>query len=239
MKHVLITGGASGLGKQICHHLKAQGYALHVWDKLPLQNVPEDLSGILSSYTTLDLSDPVLVYKAIHNFESGHDVIPDVLILNAAPRVFKQFTEFSLDELISLSNASFICQLAMLKHFLPVMTQKGGKVITISSKSAIQGFQGGAIYSTYKAAWLVFNEALSRELRQQGNRVTITTLCPDSFSDLQGNWLKKSDRIIGGILKKIDRAIQGNSSAIRFVITFKTKVILTIQYMKKIAAIYS
>ena len=75
----------------------------------------------------------------------------------------------------------------------PMLINRGGRIINISSIIATTGFSGLAVYAATKAALAGFTRSLSREVGKAG--ITVNTVAPgymetDMTSALQGDKLQ-------------------------------------------------
>jgi short-subunit dehydrogenase len=113
-----------------------------------------------------------------------------------------------------------------------------GRIIIISSRSAIQGYSTGSLYCSLKAAWVTLLESVERELKNCQKKITITTICPDSFSDQAGKKSQQYEHITEAIKKIVFKAISGKGSGIYFPAAFQTKIILSLQLFRKILKLW-
>jgi 3-oxoacyl-[acyl-carrier protein] reductase len=66
--------------------------------------------------------------------------------------------------------STFMCTHA----FLPQMLERGsGSIITVSSQAGLHGYAGEAIYCATKFAQIGFSEALDKEVREKGIKVSV------------------------------------------------------------------
>lgn len=238
-KTALITGGAGGLGKELALMLMDKGISVIVLDKIPQENLDEDLKSRLKKYIALDLSDLEAVKNSVKGYFMKEAIHVDILIINAFPRVFNNFRDYKDLEIIRFVNIAYTSQLIFANHFLNKMTETGfGRIIIISSKSAIQGYSSGSLYCSLKAAWITFHESVERELSTFSKDLTITTICPDSFSDQQGNRYNQHYYIVGAVKKIVLRAISRNVSGIYYPATLRTKLILSLQLFRKLLKLW-
>lgn len=238
-KTALITGGAGGLGKELAMMLMDKGISVVVLDKIPQENLDDDYKSRLKKYIALDLSDLDAVKNSVKGYFIKEAVSVDILIINAFPRVFNNFSDYKDLEIIRFVNTAYTSQLIFANHFLNKMIETGfGRIIIISSKSGIQGYSSGSLYCSLKAAWITFHESVERELSTFSKDLTITTICPDSFSDQQGNRSRQHDYIVGAVKKIVLKAIFHNSSGIYYPATLWTKLILSLQLLRKLLKLW-
>jgi 3-oxoacyl-[acyl-carrier protein] reductase len=228
MKKVLITGVSRGLGREMCLILANLGYQVHGISRTDQTLLDKELTNALHTYHQTDLAKRDEVDRFIEKTPTDYDL----LILNAAGRTFKFFTEFSDDEITSFINGSFTHQLLILKHVLKDMAaRKKGHIIIISSKSGIKGYSSGSIYCAVKGAWITVHESISRELR--GTGINVLTIIPDSFADQQGNRLPYYSKNIEKIKHILCHLEKFGKSKLIYSLTFKTRLAICFSYCKK------
>jgi len=232
MKTVLITGGSSGLGLEISLSYLSRGYKVYILDLRPpdvgyIERYPNHIE-----YFLVDLSN----YNNVISFISkNQDIISKVdhLILNAAPRVFKELVDFELLDIINLINASFSSSAILLQQILIRMIERNqGSIVVISSKSGLKGYSTGSIYCSMKSAWITLHESLIRELKR-ANGVSINTICPDSFSKIDGVKLSGYENTLKKIIKIIEGIEENNNSKLHFPVSTKTRMVLIFNYLQK------
>ncbi len=238
-KTALITGGFSGLGKELALTLINYGVAVVVIDKVPKEKLDNEYVARLKKYIELDLSDLDATKSSIEQYFMTEQLVIDIFIINAFPRIFNDFIKFNDLEIIQFVNTAFSSHLVFANYFLKKMLAVNyGRIIIISSKSAIQGYSSGSLYCSLKAAWIIFHECLQKELNNSNKNVTITTICPDSFSDLENNKNSQYEYILCAIKKRVIKAISHKSSKLLFITTFKTKIILSLQILEKLIKLW-
>lgn len=235
LSRAIVTGGASGLGKEIVFKLLNLGFQVIVLDLNPISFDFNENYGNKLTYFKVDLSNTEEIMTFILNNKSLFTQI-NTIVLNAAPRVFKPFSDFNNEELIGLTNASFTSSIILLNSVIKNMISNNyGRIIVISSKSGLKGYSTGSIYCSLKSAWITFHESLSRELTNIN--VTINTICPDSFSRTDGSQLRGSKIIKNNILNIVANAIISGKSKIFFPVLIKTRIGLVVNIFQKILKI--
>ena len=238
-KTALITGGATGLGKEIAFLLMDQEIDVIVMDRIPVDRLEQEYLARIKKYITIDLTDTELLQGTIAKEFSKESVPIDILIINAFPRIFSRFQDLTDRKIADFVNAAYTNQLILTHFFLTGMIENDfGRIITISSKSAVNGYSKGSLYCSLKAAWNVFHESLEIELSSLKKNITITTICPDSFSDPLGQRLKTYDSITGAVKKIILKSLGRSSSKIYYPITLLSRVTLTAQLFSKLSKLW-
>lgn len=236
---VLITGGASGLGKDIAEFLLDQ-HKVYIFDILPGEAVDKDYLNRLSGYYQVDLSNITSLTEVFNTFLSEVDSQIDILINNACPRKFDYFQKFKVEEIVNMIDAGLSASLLLTNLCLQIMDKKGfGRIINISSASALEGYSKGSIYCSIKMALIVFHESISKELSQLGKNITITTICPDSFQALNGENLDKNSIITREIRGVVAQSIKYRKSKLYYAISPGTRMRLSLQLLKKIKTVWT
>lgn len=180
-KTVIVTGGASGIGKAVAQEFLNNGANVVVCDMSP--KAPEfdvkDNSGEML-YQNIDVTNFESVKKMIANTKEKFGAI-DILVNNAGiniPRLLVDPKEangkYELDENIfdKIVNVNvkgvFFCAQAAAREML----KKGsGVIINMSSESGLEGSEGQSIYAATKNAVNSFTRSWAKELGKLGVRV--------------------------------------------------------------------
>lgn len=122
--------------------------------------------------------------------EFGH---VDILVNNAGigfPGPIHQLTAEQWDEIFAVNlRGAFLCT----RHVLPdMLARRSGHIVNIASVDGKRGIPNWAAYSASKFGMLGFGEALAREVRPHGIRVT--NLSPGIVDTYFGSGQKEPDR---------------------------------------------
>lgn len=178
-KHVLITGGARGIGLEIALHFSREGAGLTIFDnhKENLNSTLERLTkeGAKVSGDQVDVSDRKKVFEAVEKAEQKAAV--DILVNNAGIAMETPFLELEEDEWkkvleINLTGMFHVSQ-AVCRH----MAKRGkGVVINMGSKNGLDGEAGYAHYNSSKGGVIMLTKTMALELATAGIRVN--AVCP-------------------------------------------------------------
>jgi len=232
-KTALITGGAQGLGKEIAANLFEQGYLTIIFDIQRFENIPDVYREAITDYFEIDLAHfgaaNVLVDKVLKKYRKI-----DVLINNAATRMFKNFSEFDESEIERYINVNFRTPILLIKKVYPFMKKNGyGRIINISSVSAFSGYSLGSMYCSTKCALATFTESFAREVSTK-NDVTINAICPDSFRTIAGEDLNGYDHIIRSINHEINNILTSSRNGeVLLILRKKTRLVKLVGEFKK------
>jgi NAD(P)-dependent dehydrogenase (short-subunit alcohol dehydrogenase family) len=178
---VLISAGASGIGRCIAETFLAAGHRVHVCD-VEARHIDEFLAANpLASATRADVSDPAAVERVLDELLARHQGL-DVLVNNAGiagptalvDQMPLEGWQRCLD--VNLSGAFYLTRLAV-----PWLRQAGGgSIINISSNAGTHGFEGRSPYTASKWALIGLTKSWAMELGR--DRIRVNALCPGSVS---------------------------------------------------------
>jgi len=181
--HVLITGGASGIGRLMALGAVARG-ASHVviWDMnlAAAKEVVSEIKALGAKATAhkVDVSHRADVFTAAEKtLETiGH---LDVLVNNAGIVSGKNFLELSEADITKTYGVNTLALYWSIQAFLPhMLARDSGRLVTIASAAGLSGSATLTDYSGSKYAAVGFMESLRAELRDRGSSVSALTVCP-------------------------------------------------------------
>ena len=162
---VVVTGGAGGIGSEICRGLARDGHKLVVadFDREGAERLAREI-GKEALAVQVDVGDKESVGKMIHEALARFGQID--LLLNGAgimPRTpVKDISEEEWDRVLRINlKGVFLCSQAVARH---MMEKKQGRIISITSGRGIAGAPGAAHYAASKAGVIAFTKSLAVEL---------------------------------------------------------------------------
>jgi NAD(P)-dependent dehydrogenase (short-subunit alcohol dehydrogenase family) len=174
---VLVTGAATGLGKEMALHLAERGFRVYGTTRDLRQ--AEDLKkearsrGAELGVLALDVTDDESIAKAVSTIVSECGGIYGV-INNAGIGLRGYFEDLGADEIRQLFAANVFGLMAVTKAVLPHMRAAGrGRVLLISSVGGRIGSCGVTAYCSTKFATEGFGESLYQELAPLGIQVVL------------------------------------------------------------------
>lgn len=182
-KTVLITGGASGIGKIMGEKCLQRGAArLIIWDinESLLQKVTTELhrKGYDVHAYVVDVSDA-------NDIKTTADEIiaelgtPDIVFNNAGIVVGKQFQDHRTADIERTIRINVLGVMHVAHAFLPAMlTAKDGHIINIASATGLMPNPNMSVYVASKYAVLGWSESLRIEQDQHQTGIHVTTICP-------------------------------------------------------------
>lgn len=181
-KTALITGGAGGIGFELCKLMAADGYDLVIVDmnELGMNRAANELTstfGVKVQTIAKDLSKSEAPKEIVDELkERGLDI--DLLVNNAGFGLSGRFVDISLEKQIDMLQVNINAVVALTRLLLPNMLLKRNDT-AILNLASIAAFSPGPYMSAYfasKAFVLSWTEGLQQEL--EGSNVTVTALCP-------------------------------------------------------------
>jgi all-trans-retinol dehydrogenase (NAD+) len=173
---VLITGAASGIGREMARLAAARGARVIAWDldATGLTSLAEELGRITDVRTdVVDVTDRDAIYSTAASVEETWGGV-DVLVLNAGIVDKATILEADDETLSRVMDVNVNALFWGAKAFVPGMVQRGrGHVVTIASITSIVPTPGMASYTVSKHAAFGFGETLRTELRGTGVRSTV------------------------------------------------------------------
>jgi len=158
-KVALVTGGAAGIGAEICRLFGEEGG--HVFN--------------LDRQTGVDVRSPAQIQKVVDEAIGRHGRI-DILINNAGiyPRQdFVSMTEEQWDEMQDINlKGVFHCTKAVVPRMI---AQGSGKIVNISSVTFLRGAPRLVHYVAAKGGVIGFTRSLARELGEHNVHVNCIT----------------------------------------------------------------
>ena len=176
-KLALVTGGSRGIGRAIAAALVERGVRVVLTGRSEARarETAEEL-GSGAQGLAMDVSDREAVARVIKSVLEEHARI-DILVNNAGitrDNLLMRMKPEEWDAVIATNvNALYYCSQAVLR---PMIRQRSGRVINMSSVVGLTGNAGQVNYAASKAAILGFTKALAREVASRN--VTVNAIAP-------------------------------------------------------------
>ena len=223
-KRALITGGTSGIGKEIAKLFVSEGADVAIFGTSQERGeaaLQEFKAAMPSPEQRLKLElvnvgDMKAVETAIQQLNEAWGGI-DILVNCAGitrDNLLLRMSEEDWDEVmrINLKSVFNTCKAAIR----PMMRAKGGKIINVSSVVGITGNPGQANYAAAKAGMIGFTKALAQEVASRG--IFVNCIAPGFVRTPMTDGLKDEQK--ESFLKKVPLARAGEPQDIAGVALF-------------------
>lgn len=176
----IITGGASGIGRAATHVFAREGAKLVIADI-------DEAGGMAAAKDIVDAGGDAIFVRCDVAEEADVEALVaaavrqygrlDCALNNAGagenPKPLAEQSADAWDRMYRINQRSiFFC----MKHETPMMLERGGAIVNISSNSALVGLGGLTPYSSSKGGVIAASQSAAVEFAPQGIR--INTICP-------------------------------------------------------------
>ncbi len=180
-KLVLITGGASGIGKIMSRLMLERKAKVIIWD-INQQGIDDTISefsnlGTIGGYK-VDVSDIDQVQQTAKKLKEEYGIV-DVVINNAGIIVGKYFHEHSNLDINKTMQINSIAPMFIAKVFLKDMIkQNSGHICNIASSAGIVSNPKMSVYAASKWSVVGWSDSLRIEMKQLEKNINVTTVMP-------------------------------------------------------------
>ena len=178
----IVTGAASGIGKELVAELSRLGYFVHATDvdENALQRTAEQLHWRepAVSIRRHDVRDAE-AWKAIVQEAASHEGGVDLLVNVAGvirPEFVHELTANNVALQLDVNTKGMI--LGTQAAAAIMISQKRGHIVNIGSMAALAPVPGISVYTASKFAIRGFSLAVAQELRHHG--IYVSVVCPDA-----------------------------------------------------------
>ena len=177
----IVTGGAQGIGYAIVEMLASRGASILIADLMidkaeaTAKEIARKTGQKISARSvnvTENASAKAMVDAAVEQFGKV-----DILVNNAGitrDNLIMRISEEDWDAVLDINlKGAFNCSQAVVR---PMMKQRYGRIVNISSVSGVVGQAGQTNYSSSKAGLLGFTKALAKEVGSRN--ITVNAIAP-------------------------------------------------------------
>ena len=180
-KVALVTGSGRGIGKAIALKLAEAGATLVIndaGDSAPAEQTVAEIKNLNRQAIVVmaDVSSSAYVTKMVETAIATYGKV-DILVNNAGitrDQLTMRMTDEEWDKVLAIDLKSvFLCTRAVLR---PMLKQRSGRIISMSSVAGIIGNAGQANYAAAKAGIIGFTKTIAKEVASRG--ITVNAVAP-------------------------------------------------------------
>jgi 3-oxoacyl-[acyl-carrier protein] reductase len=176
----LVTGASRGIGRAIARCLAREGAFVFVGarDEAKLAEVVREVTdeGGKAAALALDVADRASVDAALARVLEAQGRV-DHLVNNAGitrDNLLLRMKREDWDQVIATNlTGTYLCTQAVLK---PMLKQRGGRIVNVTSVVGLTGNAGQANYAASKAGIIGFTKAVAREVASRS--ITVNAVAP-------------------------------------------------------------
>ena len=191
-KIVLITGASRGIGLEAAKYFSKEGYKV-IGSSRGDFNLGELIGDDSAISVQLDLMSKESI-KNLFAYLKSKDLLPSVLVNNAGitkDQLFLRMKDEDWDDVIETNlNGLFRVTKVFIK---PMVKNKFGRVINISSVAGLMGNSGQVNYSSSKSAMVGFSRSLAKELGSRN--ITSNVVAPGFIETDMTTFLKDDEKV--------------------------------------------
>jgi 2-hydroxycyclohexanecarboxyl-CoA dehydrogenase len=176
-RSVVVTGGASGIGRATARLLAREGALVIVGDIDEAGGASLAAEGLRIEFLPLDLANPESVdaFATAANKKAGGRL--DGLVNGAGWDRIMPFMENPPEMWDKLIAINLMGAIRLSRAVLPPMIEAGkGKIVNIASDAGRVGSMGETVYSAAKGGLIAFTKSLAREMAR--HRINVNCVCP-------------------------------------------------------------
>ena len=180
-KRALVTGASRGIGRAIALRLAAEGAGVAV-----NYHSGENEAASVVSEITASGGRAIAFQASVASAEEANRLVDatvealggiDILVNNAGitrDNLLMRLSEDDWDAVLDTNlKGAFLCTKAAIR---PMLRQRSGRIVNMSSIVAITGNPGQANYTAAKAGLIGFTKTIAREVASRG--ITVNALAP-------------------------------------------------------------
>jgi 2-hydroxycyclohexanecarboxyl-CoA dehydrogenase len=177
---VIVTGGASGIGKAVAFLLAREGARILIGD---VDEAGGDAAaaegaaeGLAVDYLRLDLTDKLSIDDFVAAVDQRVGCV-DGLVNGAGWDQIQPFLENPPEMWDRVIAVNLMGAVRLTRGVLPPMVSAAaGKIVNISSDAGRVGSMGETVYAAAKGGLIAFTKSLARELARY--RINVNCVCP-------------------------------------------------------------
>lgn len=204
-KRVLITGGASGLGRALALRWAKAGSQVCIVDKHDERGAEAlaevNACGGEGLYLHCDITNEAQINDVKEVLLAKWGGV-DIVINNAGVATAGELESETIEQWQWILNINVLGMVRMTQAFTPVFKLQGhGYFINIASQAALTPVPMMASYNASKAAVVSFSETMFYELADYN--IGVSVLCPSFFKTHLGESLRSSNEGMRSVMNKL------------------------------------
>ena len=191
-KIVLVTGASRGIGLEAAKHFSKEGFKV-----IGTSRGNFNLGELIGDKSAISLQLDLMSKESIKNLFAdlkSEDLLPSVLVNNAGitkDQLFLRMKDEDWDDVIETNlNGLFRVTKAFIK---PMVKNKFGRIINISSVAGLMGNSGQVNYSSSKSAIVGFSRSLAKELGSRN--ITSNVVAPGFIETDMTTFLNDDEKL--------------------------------------------
>ena len=193
-KVIVVTGGGSGMGRELVLHLLSKGAKVVAVDlnESALKETLDLAGGNKDSLATfvVDITNRNLVEGLVEKVLAQYGAVDGIINNAGIIQPFVRVNDLSYETIERVMNVNLYGTLYMIKAFLPqLLTRPEAHIVNISSMGGFLPVPGQTIYGASKAAVKLLTEGLNSELANTNVRTTVVFPGAVNTSILQNSGL--------------------------------------------------
>ncbi len=211
----IVTGASRGLGFAIAKRLAMAGASIHMMARnaeaieMAAQKIHAETGAVTKAWA-LDISHGESVQKTFEEIIKNAPSV-EILVNNAGitrDTLLLRMKERDFDEVVQINLKSvFLCSKAVMR---PMLKQKYGRIINLSSIVGVHGQAGQANYAASKAGIIGFTKSYAKEVASRG--ITCNAIAPGFIDSDMTQVLTEEQK--SGILQSIPMGRMGSAEEI-------------------------
>ena len=196
-RRVLVTGGSGGIGAAICRRLASEGHHVYVHARKGVdaaEKVVAEIAAAGGNATALhfDVTDSegarrtlesALIAGPIQILVNNAGIIDDAVLPGMRPEQWHRVIDVSVNGFFNVTQTLL----------MPMIRTRWGRIINISSVSALIGNKGQVNYAAAKGALNSATKALALEVASRG--ITVNAVAPGIIRSAMSEGLFDADAI--------------------------------------------